>query len=230
MDLMTTSTVVSVKSRASGRHNAVATVTAAPRRISREQSQLLTRARLIAVGREHLLRYGMVGSIADRIAEEAGYSRGAFYSNFSGKEDLFVSVMEEEHQRYCEIYKEIFRKDRSSEQMLKELRATYIDMLVNPEWVILWADFQSEAVRSPSMQEYYRTFYDAMVVDSIERLTDHVKNGKLICKLSPSNFVLAMSSFAHGLAVRQRVLGSHLSERNTRKLIGEMFDNLIQTP
>lgn len=229
MDRMTTPTLVSVKSKKSVRRK-VATVTTVPRRLSREQSQLLTRSRLITVGREHLLKYGMSGSVADRIAEEAGYSRGAFYSNFSGKEELFVSVMEEEHQRYCEIYKEIFRKDHSSEQMLNELRATYIDMLVNPEWVILWADFQSEAVRSPSMQERYRIFYEAMVADSIERLTDHVRNGKLLCKLSPSNFVFAMSSFAHGLAMRQRALGSHLRERETRKLIGEMFDHLIQIP
>ena len=200
------------------------------RRLSREESQRQTRARLIEVGRQHFLTHGLGGAVAEKIAEEAGYSRGALYSNFSGKEDLFVAVMQEEHQRYCEIYRAIFRADISSEKMLKELRAAYIDMLVNPEWVILWAEFQSEAVRNQDMQERYRQFYHAMVQDAVDRLTEHVGNGKLICKMPPSNFVLAMSSFAHGLAMRQRVLGSQLSERTTRKLIGEMFDTLISTP
>ncbi len=201
-----------------------------PRRLSREESQRQTRVRLIEVGRQHFLSYGLGGAVAEKIAEEAGFSRGALYSNFTDKEDLFVAVMQEEHQRYCEMYTAIYRDSASSERMLRRLRAAYIDMLVNPEWVILWADFQSEAVRNQELRERYRQFYDAMVQDGIDRLTEHVDNGRLICRMSPSNFVLAMSGFAHGLAMRQRVLGSQLSERTTRKLIGEMFDILISTP
>ncbi|RXH54746.1 Transcriptional regulator, TetR family [Granulicella sibirica] len=200
-----------------------------PRRLSREESQRQTRARLIEVGRQHFLAYGLGGAVAEKIAEEAGYSRGALYSNFAGKEDLFVAVMQEEHQRYCELYKAIYRDNGDSEKMLQELRTTYIDMLVNPEWVILWAEFQSEAVRNKEMQSRYRQFYHAMVQDSVNRLTEHIENGSLLCKMSPSNFVLAMSSFAHGLALRQRVVGSQPSERTTRKLIGEVFDTLIRT-
>lgn len=200
------------------------------RRLSREESQRQTRARLIEVGRQHFLIHGLGGAVAEKIAEEAGYSRGALYSNFSGKEDLFVAVMQEEHGRYCELYNAIFRADLPPEKMLRQLRAAYIDMVVNPEWVILWAEFQSEAVRNQEMQERYRQFYHAMVQDAVDRLTGHIKSGRLICKMPPSNFVLAMSSFAHGLAMRQRVLGSQLSERTTRKLIGEMFDTLISTP
>ena len=42
------------------------------RRLSREESQKQARARLIAVGREHFLTFGLGGAKADRIAEEAG--------------------------------------------------------------------------------------------------------------------------------------------------------------
>jgi AcrR family transcriptional regulator len=30
--------------------------------------------------------------VAEKIAEDAGYSRGALYSNFDGKEELFVAI------------------------------------------------------------------------------------------------------------------------------------------
>lgn len=200
------------------------------RRLSREESQRQTRARLLEIGRRHFIEHGLGRAVADKIAEEAGYSRGALYSNFTDKEDLFIAVMQEEHERYCELYNRIFRENISSEKMLRELRATYIDMLVNPEWVILWAEFQSEAVRNRDMQERYWQFYSSMVEDAVRRLTEYIKIGKLVCKLAPSDFVLAMSSFSHGLAMRQRVIGSHLPEKTTRKLIGEMFDTLIGLP
>jgi AcrR family transcriptional regulator len=36
------------------------------------------------------------GAVAEKIAEDAGYSQGALYSNFGGKEELFVVVIQEE--------------------------------------------------------------------------------------------------------------------------------------
>lgn len=200
------------------------------RRLSREQAQAQTRARLLAVGREHFVKFGLGGAVAEKIAEEAGYSRGALYSNFDGKEELFVAVMQQEHQRHCAVYEAILRANLSSKSLLKELRTTYINMLVDPDWVMLWADFQSEAVRNANLQERYRQFYDEMAKDVIKSLTEQIQGGRLLCRLDPASFVLAMESFAHGLAMRQRVLGIRFEETRVRKLIGEVFDTLITIP
>ena len=66
------------------------------KRLTREESRAQTRATFIAVGRMHFLRYGLGGAVAEKIAEDACYSRGALYSNFDGKEDLFLAVIREE--------------------------------------------------------------------------------------------------------------------------------------
>ncbi|SJM29352.1 TetR/AcrR family transcriptional regulator [Mesorhizobium delmotii] len=63
-------------------------------RLTREQSQAQTRARLLASAREVVARDGYEGATVERIAEEAGYSKGAFYSNFVGKEDIFLYLLE----------------------------------------------------------------------------------------------------------------------------------------
>src|ERR1700759_5504076 len=60
------------------------TTTKPRKRLTREESRAQTRATLIAVGRRHFLRYGLGGAVAEKIAEDAGYSRGALYSNFDG--------------------------------------------------------------------------------------------------------------------------------------------------
>ncbi|WP_244817631.1 TetR/AcrR family transcriptional regulator [Caballeronia sp. Lep1P3] len=64
-------------------------------RLTREQTQALTRSRLLAVAREHFARDGYVTASVDRIAEDAGFSKGAVYSNFAGKDELFLGVLEE---------------------------------------------------------------------------------------------------------------------------------------
>jgi TetR/AcrR family transcriptional regulator, transcriptional repressor of aconitase len=64
-------------------------------RLSREENQARTRSRLLAVAKQHFAREGYAASSLERIAEEAGFSKGAVYSNFAGKDELFLGVLEE---------------------------------------------------------------------------------------------------------------------------------------
>lgn len=68
-------------------------------RLTRDESQAQTRAALIdAASRLFDARGFVATSIAD-IAEEAGYTTGALYSNFGGKEDLFFAIVERDIDR-----------------------------------------------------------------------------------------------------------------------------------
>jgi AcrR family transcriptional regulator len=95
------------------------TITKPRKRLTREESQAQTRATLMAVGREHFLRYGLGGAVAEKIAEDAGYSRGALYSNFDGKEDLFLAIIREQQDRRKEAFYSIFKEESSDKRRLK---------------------------------------------------------------------------------------------------------------
>ena len=64
--------------------------------MTREQSRANTRERLLAAARLAFARGGFHGASVDEIASEAGLSTGALYSNFNGKEDLFLVLLERE--------------------------------------------------------------------------------------------------------------------------------------
>ena len=64
--------------------------------MTREQSRAQTRERLLDAARSVFARSGFHGASVEEIASEAGYSTGALYSNFEGKEDLFLELMERE--------------------------------------------------------------------------------------------------------------------------------------
>jgi AcrR family transcriptional regulator len=68
-------------------------------RLSRSESQTQTRTRLIAAARELFARDGYATTSVDRIADAAGYSKGAVYSNFDSKEAIFLQVLQVQGQQ-----------------------------------------------------------------------------------------------------------------------------------
>src|SRR5204863_8108394 len=59
----------------------------------RKERQAETRARLLEAAEQVFLRRGLGGSSVEEIAAEAGFTRGAFYSNFKSKEEVFVELL-----------------------------------------------------------------------------------------------------------------------------------------
>lgn len=61
---------------------------------SRAESQAQTRERLLDAARESFARRGLRGASITDIARSAGFTKGAVYANFAGKEDLFLAVLD----------------------------------------------------------------------------------------------------------------------------------------
>ncbi|GLY31266.1 TetR/AcrR family transcriptional regulator [Kineosporia sp. NBRC 101731] len=57
-----------------------------------------TRQRLLAAASAVIAERGVNGASVESICEEAGFTRGAFYSNFATKEDLLNELMAQKHE------------------------------------------------------------------------------------------------------------------------------------
>jgi len=66
----------------------------ARKRLTRQESKEVTRARLIEAAERLFVRKGFDDASVEEISEAAGYSRGAFYSNFDDKEQVFLAVID----------------------------------------------------------------------------------------------------------------------------------------
>src|SRR5882724_1184165 len=62
-------------------------------RLTRAQQQAVTRERLLAAAERVIDRHGFGGASIDLISAEAGYSKGAIYSNFESKEAIFLELL-----------------------------------------------------------------------------------------------------------------------------------------
>jgi AcrR family transcriptional regulator len=64
-----------------------------PRRLTRREAQSLTRQRLVEAAADVFCEEGFLKASLVEVADRAGYTIGAVYSNFSGKDELFMAVM-----------------------------------------------------------------------------------------------------------------------------------------
>jgi TetR/AcrR family transcriptional regulator, transcriptional repressor of aconitase len=199
------------------------------KRLTREESRAQTRATLIAVGREHFLRYGLGGAIAEKIAEDAGYSRGALYCNFDGKEELFLAVIREEQDRRMEVLYSMFKEEPSAKERLRKWRDACADILTDPEWIVLRAEFEAGALRNERIRQTFVEMHRMQVRDGGNLMRSLARSSDIHFRLNPNELIMIILNLAHGLAVTQKILGAELSPKGTRHLIHSLFDHLISS-
>ena len=76
-------------------------------KLTRERRRQLTRDVLTAAATEVFARRGYEGASLDEIAETAGFTRGAIYKNFGGKEDLFFHVIDHLNEQTIEAFRSL---------------------------------------------------------------------------------------------------------------------------
>ena len=199
------------------------------KRLTREQSRAVTRATLIAVGRTHFLRYGLGGAVAEKIAEDAGYSRGALYSNFDGKEELFLAVVREEKARHLDVFRSILREEASARDRLKKMRDTMADLLTDRDWIVLRAEFEAEALRNERIRQSFVEALQQQIREGGELFRCLLQSSEITSSLKPDDLSIVLLNLSHGLAVTQKILGPQLSQKSTRILIQSLFDLLISS-
>jgi len=70
-----------------------------------QERSILTREALMSAGREIFVRDGFDQARLEEIAKATGLTRGAFYSHFDDKEDIFLTIVEDELDR-CQLQRE----------------------------------------------------------------------------------------------------------------------------
>ena len=125
--------------------------THAPRtRLSRAEQQEQTRARLLAAAADLFTARGVNGASVEQIAEHAGYSRGAFYSNFADKQALVAALLMERTRREAEEVEGIVLDPAASfAQRMDALRAWHRERAANAgSWLLLRTELWLHAVRT----------------------------------------------------------------------------------
>lgn len=122
-------------------------------RLTREEQRARTRADLLAAAGTVFARHGYHGTSVDMVAEQAGYTKGAVYSNFDSKEELFLTLFDEHIEQTLRTLDDIVATSPPAERarLLGERRD---EMAVfDRDWFLLEAEFVLYAARNEAIRE-----------------------------------------------------------------------------
>lgn len=120
-------------------------------RLTRAESQARTRAQLLRTARDLFLRDGYLATSLDKVADAAGFSKGAVYSNFRNKDELCLAVLDEiRAERAAEITGLL--RATTTEERLRRFEAWAERVIGDPQWTALEFEFAVQARRDPAVR------------------------------------------------------------------------------
>jgi TetR/AcrR family transcriptional regulator, transcriptional repressor of aconitase len=121
------------------------------KRLTREESKEVTRVRLIEAAERVFIRKGFDDASVEEISETAGYSRGAFYSNFDSKEQVFLAVIDG---RRPKAFDDIFQEVSGPAERMTALREWFSHQWRLKDFIALRMEFSRRAMRDRSVRKH----------------------------------------------------------------------------
>ncbi|MEO9138477.1 MAG: TetR/AcrR family transcriptional regulator [Jatrophihabitans sp.] len=173
--------------------------------LSRADRQAQTRGQLLATARVLFLRDGYFATSLERVADEAGYSKGAVYSNFSSKDELCLAVLDEIRGEQAARLIAAISAGATFEQRLLCFEAWAETAIGHEGWSNLEIEFGSQLRRNPGLREQYQArgnVIRAALTHLIEAAADDLGTGLL---LPADELATALLSLGVGLGLQRAV-------------------------
>jgi AcrR family transcriptional regulator len=187
-----------------------------------------TQARLLDAAEEIFVRDGYETAQLDEIAARAGRSKGAVYTHFKSKEDLFLALFEHRTRAYIQRLVEGVKKCTNRAQSREAFREFYIDLVKDRTWPILTLEFKLFALRHPESKERLRSAFEMSKATGDNRLYEQMF-GQLTREQRKETdlSLLALGPIVSGLILESHFESQALSEAALRRLLGRLFDALV---
>jgi AcrR family transcriptional regulator len=166
-----------------------------PVRLTRLERKAQTRDELLAAGDRLFREGGFHGTSLDQVATAAGYTKGAVYSNFASKEDLFFAIyergVEDAFARNAAAL-----EDAPADAPLALTRAVLGSS--DPGWMAVFFEFWAHVLRNPEL----RTRFLALHRRAQEPLVAHARKW-LPPHLDAEAWTLANTAMVNGMQLER---------------------------
>ncbi|MFL5906905.1 MAG: TetR/AcrR family transcriptional regulator [Solirubrobacterales bacterium] len=141
--------------------------------LTRNEKQAKTRSALLKSATKLICRKGITEASVDDVAKNAGYTKGAFYSNFKSKEELFLVMLDERYAAELEGLEAHLPGEGEPADEVRDSAEEFIRFIrSDPEWPKLYFEFVVYAARNPEFREELATRNRAMR----ERIAEVIRN------------------------------------------------------
>jgi len=168
-------------------------------RMTRAEQTRRNRERVLDAAHTVFAERGYHGATVEQIAEAAGFSTGVVYSQFGGKADLFLALLEgriEQRARDEAAFASALEGEdvvpRLAEHALRITRA-------DPAWGLLVLEFRVHAARDPELRRRYAELHARTVEGLAEALATLYARSDREPRLSAQELAEVMAALDSGI-------------------------------
>ena len=113
-----------------------------------------TRERLIEAAEKTFIRKGFDDASVEEISETAGFSRGAFYSNFENKDEVFLAVVDRRRPQIVSALEDIFRRISEPAERVAAVREWFSTQWRLRDFIALRMESSRRATRNRTVRKH----------------------------------------------------------------------------
>jgi AcrR family transcriptional regulator len=171
-------------------------------RLTRDEKKALTREKLLDAATRVFARRGFAAASLDEVAEEAGLTKGAVYSQFGSKDDLVIALFEErldtQTRRIAtdvDASLDIAEQAEAAGRMLEKVEDEARDLF------LLQNEFYLHAIRNPDFHPAHRERTKRLRAEIVQMVEEGVANANVPLTLPVDQVATVMNALALGLGL-----------------------------
>jgi AcrR family transcriptional regulator len=201
-------------------------------RLSRAERRERTRQELVSAAEACFVSRGFHASSVDEVAERAGYTKGAVYSNFASKEDLFFAVYQ---RRVEQVLTEVAPglRQAGAEHALDWLATATMERRDRDDgWLAVFFEFWAHVLRHPELRERFAAIHARfleLLAEAVRQLAED-RGLALPSDVTASQVVLAWNAMEVGLGLERLTQPQTVDVAVARRMGWLLLDAALGAP
>jgi AcrR family transcriptional regulator len=187
--------------------------------MSRAERQQRTRSELVDAAERLFTRQGFHATSLDAVAAEAGFTKGAVYSNFESKEDLFFAVYERRVDTRVEQMEAAIREASAPrDAIMRMVPGAGGRPQADDGWLAVFFEFWAHVLRHPELRERFAAQH-RRVIEPLATISQEMDG------LAPDDaYKVATARFAMQLGLQlERLTQPDVVDADMSRRMGLMF-------
>lgn len=197
-------------------------------RLSRSARSLQTREALLSAAASVFAAKGFSNATLDEVAAAAGLTKGAVYSQFESKQQLFAAAIERRYRERREGFERSLSKSSGAADGLVIAGEDFArSLLADGDWALLFMEAWTESLRDASFRERLAGVTDEFRRELTVFLRAHVERQQLTLTAPVEEIAEMVIAMAHGFGIEHRLYPQHALVDLFLKMIAAFSSGVI---
>lgn len=192
-----------------------------------------TQARLLDAAAEIFAERGVLAATVEEICDRAGYSRGAFYSNFASKDELVLALLSADHVSNIAGVSRLL-----SDSVLSSIMGTREEAIemaatlwmqgrqTDRHWILMQQEIRLYAAREPVIRDAYLAFRRAFQTDVLAAMRPVIESYGLVLSM-PEESAVEILTAVYDSCVANGLLHLTPEENDIKNLDPAVLDQIL---